>query len=867
MNVYIKALFIFASLSSSYGLCATSIVVDNRNGLFNIKGEVGLITHSSYVGWSKGWKWDAPKVVERRISSNVEKKFQLKFHKQAVNSVVEIKSEINHLKYVYYHKFTKSLQNTIGGGIEFKLDLQAQIRNFDAKEPKLLKNNSGWSWEFKPGKTIEVKFSPSIARVYFEKGNKSKIRAMFFSGTVSPETSRLEMQVTVPKDTFITPFSNTKQLSQHSSWLRGAVSPIELFVDLSKLNEKPAGNHGFVKSIGDKFLFEDGTPIHFYGTNVQAYSLFVRNKSLIKQHAKRIAKLGFNLVRLHHHDSSWVNQNLISKGETTQGLNEKALDSYYWWIKCLRDEGIYVWLDLQVQRPWRKGDNISGWRTDLAPKAKKGKNVAKGFVYLNERMQELTKKFNTELLTRVNPYTKLALKDDPAVMGMMVTNENDLTHHFGNSFLKNKKHPYHQMLFDKEVETFADKFNFPAYKVRETWKPGYSKYLLNDLEARFNEEMIKHLRSLGVKVPIATTSMWGRNSSLFSIPALTTGDVVDAHGYAGSDVFKKSLLQKDPNYTPNFLHSLGQGQVAGKPFTVTEYNVGQRFDKNSAYIPAVSVATMSAFQGWDAIMLYGYSQDGLRGWGASPWSSYIHPAIIGVVPAMALLYRQGHVAQANKTVVLAPANDDIFTKNLSPKTSAAIRTALEQHRMVVAMPKIKVLPWLKSSVIEKDANIIRDLNKNLLPANQNYIETDTGEVRRNWRTGIMTVNTPKSQLAMGHIGEHIIKLADVTIKSRTPEAAIIFTSLDNKPIKKSEKILVSAVAKVEKIKVKWKSTYISEPVKAKIIFSSKHKELNLVALRPNGSEGKSEILKSNKNGNFSFVLSEKEKTHWYIIKK
>lgn len=853
-------------LVASHNVYGATINHKKNDGLFLLTNEAGTLINASYVGWHQGWKWDAP-IVRPQHTDTDHYKFNLEFRKQGVKSRVEIESNENSIKYSYYNQFNKSLRNTIGGGIEFTLDFQAQKRYSGANEPILLPDNRGWSWEFKSGKTIEVRFSPRIAKVYFEKGNKSRIRAMFFGGALSLGTSQMTMRVTVNDGSLVAPLSDLKQTRQHASWIDKALNPIKSFIDLSVLNEKPAGSHGFVSSVNDHYEFEDGTPVRFFGTNVQAYSLFIKNKTLIKQHAKRISSLGFNLVRLHHHDSPWVSPSLIKKGVTTQEINEKALDGYFWWVKCLRDEGVYVWVDLQVERPWREGDKVPGWGTDMASKTYKGMNVGKGFVYLNKRMQQLTKKFNTELLTRVNPYTKLALKDDPAVMGVMITNENDLTQHFGNTFLKDKNHPYHQRLFDKEVDAFADKFNLPPYKVRETWKPGYSKYLLNDLEASFNQKMIKQLKELGVKVPIVTTSLWGSNSALFSLPALTIGDVVDAHSYANSGIFKKSPLQKDPHYTPNFLHALGQGQVAAKPFTVTEYNVSQKNDLDNAFIPTVSVAAMAAFQGWDATMLYGYSQDGLSGSRASPWSSYTHPAIMGVVPAMALLYRQKHVAPANKTVVLTPANDELFTKYLSPKNSVTIRTTLEQHRMVVAMPNTKYLPWLKPSVINKDAIVIRDLTKDMLPANQDYIESDTKEIKRNWRTGIMTVNTPKSQLAMGRIGGHEIKLNNVVIKSKTPNAAIIFTSLDNKPIKKSEKILVSVVARVAKVKVKWKSAYISEPVSAKLSLLSMHNGLRLTAVHSDGNEGESRLLIKGVDGRYSFSISEKDKTHWYIISK
>ncbi|MBK7764888.1 MAG: hypothetical protein IPI44_01575 [Sulfuritalea sp.] len=47
-------------------------------------------------------------------------------------------------------------------------------------------------------------------------------------------------------------------------------------VDLPFLNapERPAGKRGFVRSVRDKLIFEDGTPAAFWGTNLTAHALF-----------------------------------------------------------------------------------------------------------------------------------------------------------------------------------------------------------------------------------------------------------------------------------------------------------------------------------------------------------------------------------------------------------------------------------------------------------------------------------------------------------------------------------------------------------------------------------------------------------------
>ena len=439
---------------------------------------------------------------------------------------------VKSIQYRYTIKFNKAIPDTLGSGIEFRLDEFSQRLQAGSRKPYLLPDNGGWGWEIAPGKTILVTFSPGVASVYFQNNNPYRIRAMFFKGKLLPGEQNFLMEIHPPNGTTIAELDKIYAQDEWSNWIVGALPADKSFIDLSRLNEKPAGLHGFVRVDGDRFVFADGHEARFFGVNIQANSLFINDKALIKQHAQRLAWLGVNLVRLHHHDSAtWVRNSLIKDGETTQEINENALESYFWWVKCLRDEGIYIWVDLQGLRPWREGDLVPGWDSDMARDVKKGMSTAKGFVYLNKRMQNLTKKFNEVLLTRINPYTDLALKDDPAVMGMLITNENDLTHHFGNRFLADKDHPYHQKLFEDEVEQFSLAHNLPVSALGKTWEAGPSKLILNDLEGRFNREMIEHLKALGVKVPLATTNLWG-GASLFSLPALTMGNMVDVHSYA-----------------------------------------------------------------------------------------------------------------------------------------------------------------------------------------------------------------------------------------------------------------------------------------------------------------------------------------------
>jgi hypothetical protein len=283
-----------------------------------------------------------------------------------------------------------------------------------------------------------------------------------------------------------------------------------------------------LRAVKDKLVFEDGTVARFWGTNLTAYALFGMNsREDVRLQARRLSQRGFNLVRLFHHDSSWVKPNIFGEGNSpdTKILSEAMLEKLDWWIKCLKDEGIYVWLDLEVQRQLKPGDGIDHFEEISGDNSGGG---LKGFNYVNVSIQQAMQRFNEAYLNHRNAFTGLCYKDDPAIVTVMLTNENDVTHHFGNSLLPNKNVPSHNALYMTQANLFAKKFGLPFDKVWHSWEPGPSKLFLNDLEHRFDVEMIKHLRSLGVKIPIVTTSSWGRDP-LSSLPALTTGNLIDVH--------------------------------------------------------------------------------------------------------------------------------------------------------------------------------------------------------------------------------------------------------------------------------------------------------------------------------------------------
>ncbi len=629
-------------------------------------------------------------------------------------------------------------------------------------------------------------------------------------------------------------------------------------VDLSFLNaqEKPAGKRGFVVAKGEQLVFEDGTTAKFWGANITAYTIFNTPKDTIQQQAKKLSQMGFNLVRIHHMDSTWVNPNLfIEKSNNTKTFNVSAMDRLDWWVKCLKDEGIYIWLDLHDGRELRSGDGIKDF-----DEIRNDKKVAglKGYNYVNESIQKAMQDFNLAYLTHRNAYTGKMYTEEPAAVATLITNENDVTHHFGNVLLPDKGAKEHAKRYMQLAETFSEKNNLNQDKTWRAWEHGASKLFLNDLEYQFNTKMTAHLRGLGLKTPLVTTNFWG-DDNLSSLPALTTGDMIDAHAYQG-----EGALKANPLNTDNFIQWLSAAHVVGKPLSVTEWNSAEPFPVEDRHILPMYMATQSSFQGWDALMLYAYSQSGAQApmdWlHASAWDSIYDPSLMATMPAAALMYRRGDVKEAENTYVLK-LDDDIFNRVVNPKNSVFIRTATELGKLQIAMPAHKALPWLKKSTLPANAKVFKDANQSLIKSNET--KTTNVDFQHDWQQGNLVINTHKTQGVVGTMNNQKFVLKDVTLTSSTPNASVIVQSIDSVPISASENMLISMAARSVTAK-DGKLPFISEPVIGQLMIKA-GKGLKL--FKRNQSQVEQQVPVQYQNGQYVINLDATLKTYWLSLKK
>jgi len=791
---------------SSLALPASwSLHVADRDGLPELKADGVPAFTTSFAWWDAQWKW-----AEQQTQFAVQAPFRYAISGRIPALDIQLsgralRSADQELSWDLGLAAGSARPHAIGGGLSFVFDLPAFGKRLG--EPELLPGNAGWRWGRKDPCRVEVRFDPPLAAVYFEHGRKNEIRAWFWKDGIREGAMRQRMVINAGDGVAVGPTDTERfGLDDPATWPSDMFDANTAPVDLSFLNEseRPAGKHGFVRARGDALVFEDGTPARFWGTNLTAYALFGTAKEEVVRQARRLSELGFNLVRLHHHDSPWVRPNVFGNGGSdTRTLDPAMLGKLDWWIKCLEEQGIYVWLDLHTLRALKSGDDIDGF--DELAKGRAEVDL-RGYNYVNADIRNAMARFDAEYLTHRNSYTALAYKDDPAIVALSITNENDLTHHFGNALLPDKNVPQHGARYLRESDAFARAHGLDRERTWRSWEPGPSKLFLNDLEYRFDAEMISGLRSLGVRAPIVTTNAWGA-APLSSLPALAAGDLIDAHAYGGP-----GELERSPLLAPNLVHWIAAAHVPGKPLSVSEWNVEPASAADRHAMP-LYIAAAARHQGWNAMMQFAYTQTPPeRARAGANWQTFDDPAMIAMLPAAALLYRQGHVREATTTYALTLTKSQFFDRAVSPTNSAAIRTAAELGKLVVAPPAARELPWLRPADPPVGSMPIRDPDQSLLDADAGAARSDTGELRHDWRQGTYTIETPRTQAALGWIGGRRIELADTVIAIETPSASVAIQSVDGTPLRQSNKILISMAAR-SVVQPGRRASYRSEPVR------------------------------------------------------
>jgi hypothetical protein len=214
---------------------------------------------------------------------------------------------------------------------------------------------------------------------------------------------------------FVVSYESPKNASNVSDWLG-----------------RPAGREGFVRVEGGRLLAGPpgaAKPVRFWASNLCFEACFPTHQQA-ERVAARLARLGINCVRMHHmdHYSIWG----ASRNKTI--IDPKKLDRLDYLVYQLKQHGIYTNLNLHVSRWLDEAEGFSA--------RSQRPTYDKGLDNFEPRMIELQKKYARDLLTHVNPYTKTAYCDEPAVAFVEINNENALFAQWGWNQLDELPEPY-----------------------------------------------------------------------------------------------------------------------------------------------------------------------------------------------------------------------------------------------------------------------------------------------------------------------------------------------------------------------------------------------------------------------------------------
>ena len=605
-------------------------------------------------------------------------------------------------------------------------------------------------------------------------------------------------------------------------------------LDLRPLNEKTAGETGFVHlSVdGQSFVLGDGKPVRFWACGSDVYR---NSPEDMARQARFLARLGVNMVRLHTQIAPDVD------GGPITAVNEKEIDGIWRMVAALKKEGIYT----TISPYWANGKKVTGWGIN----GYTGQTDIWGLLFFNPQLQAGYKAWAKALYARPNPYTGIALANDPAVAIIQVQNEDGMFF-----WTMQAMHPEQQALLGKRFAAWLtrqygsldaakaawagalepkDDWSSGQVVVLPTWNLTHEEtgpkqkrvadqvHFFADTQRGFYADITDYYKkTLGCK-QLVNASNWFTADPVklndVERYTYTAADVVAVNKYYNGGVhlggnngwridpghhFSNQSALLDPRDLPTNLK-----QVAGHPTVITE----------SSWVTPLGYQSegpflMAAYQSLTGVnTFYWFSADApeyrtdlgfsfLNIAGSHPlikWSASV-PEIMGEFPACALMYRKGYLKQGAPVVQEQRPLTDLWErkqpliaedKSFDPNRAG---TGAGQSVIVRGANPLAFLVGPVRVTYGGDPALTKltDLTP-FIDAPAKTVKSETGEVRLNYGKGLCVVNAPKAQGVTGFLRKAgTVTLADIAVTSGNPYATVAVVSLDDLPLRRSHRVLV-----------------------------------------------------------------------------
>ncbi len=393
---------------------------------------------------------------------------------------------------------------------------------------------------------------------------------------------------------------------------------------------------------------------------------------------------------------------------------------------------------------------------------------------------------------------------------------------------------------------------------------------LAETEKVYFEGMRGYVRdTLGCKALVTGTIVFGP-LGLYSQSGM---DFIDGHAYwqhpsfpgrpwdSGNWLIEQIAMADRPQEATLF--ALAAQRLAGKPYTVTEYNHPAPSDSQVECVPLI--ASFGAAQGWDGIWLYTYSHSNGQ-WDRQVLSSYFdvdtNPAKWGFMRAGAAIFRDAAIGLAGHAAAIGlaePGQDVVQT----------LAAAHQKHGSDLFAALSSVYSTGRSNLLEVQFAAALAGKPTIRPV----MDTSTSMV---WFVeadkGLFACTDKGAAVIVGH-AQHFPLAAKGTVTVQGPEyLAVTVTPLDAKALTESTKVLITACGRCENTDMvfsqdrrtvgrNWgKAPVRIEAATARVRLPAG--EWHCQALAPDGSP--QAVVPIDPNGP-SLSLSPSHKTLWYLL--
>lgn len=546
-----------------------------------------------------------------------------------------------------------------------------------------------------------------------------------------------------------------------------------------------------------QFEYENkpGQTVRLHGVNLVFEGNYVSHKDS-ERLARQLQMRGFNIVRLHHFDRGLLDKN----GPNSHTLDPEKMDRLCYMISQFKKHGLYITWDLYSFRNFRAEDSMLN---------RKYFREIKILATFDPLARKALTDFAEGLLRTVNPYTDMALADDPVLATTSTMNEDML-------MKAASAYPDVKVILHKAYAKWI-KANHPNEDPKQILSPLYTRFIY-ELAVSGHTALRESLKQMGVRTPFS-----GNNADKMQAANLlnNTFDYVDSHFYHDHP----SFVDRRWNLPYAFSCASATRQMASSlrmlfpvrrldmPYAITEYSHVMPNPYRAEAGPLIGA--YASFQNWGMLCRFQWAgekpklmtQPGIM----DRFSIVNDPVSLMSEQILSLLFRRADVASAKKTIAYVTDIQDVFTQG---KDRAEYPSEYSRLGLVTGVGNItrkKLSEKLPANCVALVGDKAMDgkLKTKLPFISQNHplvqamveqgiiaksrvsrrYTSDTDELQIDASVGSFQAVTPRSEVVvLSKAGSHQAKVLNIVDASGP--VTLCLAAMDDKTVKTSGRLLL-----------------------------------------------------------------------------